>query len=515
MTTPVTSTHTTPRRNVLTWRSRVDDALREALDLHVYSETAWRELKESGGSDDDISHRLVDQWGNGVGSSTDSGIQFAVKGLPVPLFWVDASSHHTTAKPTLEGKKLVRRVRELLEIPPPGTPSPDAASVDEQPEPTLKERTEATLELRDRLKKDGWKFKDYADGRWMAAHKARGLKTGKHDGLVEVIHEAARLAEAHTAEIEDAGSQAESSEGSVYEGQDAETLLEATEREQRERWEALKLTEEAITTIRKSRRRDQLEKERDELRTVYAATWSELSDATSPQVANDLRNRIEGLEVEPTATPGDDSELSTIDADGEASSFPQLGYGCPLNCDHTEKEHLAFEIGLAAGEQGLRAEDCALEGLEREAWLYGQSVGAANRAAAVPAADGDVVEHTPAPDAAPETRIFKSVVEVKLNDHDIADKARRASLLNLQIEELEAEKDSTAKTYKKKIDGLEEERDKLMREIRAGRDELELEVFERRDYERHVVELRRADTCELISERPMKPTEYQPPLLSF
>ncbi|HEY0169429.1 MAG TPA: hypothetical protein VGB98_00130 [Pyrinomonadaceae bacterium] len=130
-------------------------------------------------------------------------------------------------------------------------------------------------------------------------------------------------------------------------------------------------------------------------------------------------------------------------------------------------------------------------------------------ASAVPAADGDVVGHTPAPDAAPETRTFKRVVEVKLNDHDIADKARKAALLNLQIEELEAEKDSTAKTYKKKIDGLEEERDKLMREIRAGRDELELEVFERRDYDRHVVELRRADSCEFISERPMRPTEYQ------
>lgn len=70
--------------------------------------------------------------------------------------------------------------------------------------PTLNQRAHSILEDRVRLKNEGWKFRDYADGRWAASHKARGLKTAKHDSLVETIQEATRLAAERTAEVEQA-----------------------------------------------------------------------------------------------------------------------------------------------------------------------------------------------------------------------------------------------------------------------------------------------------------------------
>jgi len=132
---------------------------------------------------------------------------------------------------------------------------------------------------------------------------------------------------------------------------------------------------------------------------------------------------------------------------------------------------------------------------------------------ATPEADATPVAEEVTPLAAAEP--FFKEVEVELNDHDIAHKARKASLLALQIEELEAEKKETDSTYKKKIGGLEEERDKLMREIRRGHATLELQCFEGRDYERKVVVLCRADNGVAVEERAMRPAEYQQPLPSL
>src|SRR5207248_10326210 len=120
---------------------------------------------------------------------------------------------------------------------------------------------------------------------------------------------------------------------------------------------------------------------------------------------------------------------------------------------------------------------------------------------------------TPVSDLAPAT--FKKLVEVELNDHDIAQKARQASLHSLQIEELEAEKKRISDDYKNRIGALEAERDLLLSQIRRGRDELELEVYERRDYDRHVVEIIRADSFDVVDSRAMKPRELQQPLPSL
>jgi hypothetical protein len=357
-----------------------------------------------------------------------------------------------------------------------------------KPKPASGQPTNVAIrDQRDALKADGWKFRDYADGRWMGTHKARGLKTAKHDSMVEVIYEAARLAETPVAEAVEAGtpaaereleelrevygeagSHAEANEGSAYEGQDVAALLEATEREQRGRWEALGQIEENLKHGHGKRRTKELEKERGNLLSLYEGTYSEVADASGHEAAEQMRERVE-TEHRPDDVPASADPATSGDDSG----------------------------------------------------------------AAITAADGDVVEHTPAPDAASaepslkdklverhngnvsEPRTFRETVEVKFNDHDIAERARTLSLLRVQIEELTAEMQKTVKGYKDKLAGLEEQCAELFRAIRRGHDELELEVYERRDYDRHTVELRRFDTCELISERPMRPTEMQPPLPSI
>lgn len=303
----------------------------------------------------------------------------------------------------------------------------------------------ATTDLKHALQADGWKFRDYADGRWMGTHKARGLKTGKSESLVEVIHEAARLAEARTAEIEDAGSHAEAAEGSAYEGQDAEALLAATENEQRGRWQTLKALHGSLTSLAAKPRK--LKKAREEitrLSTEYDATYSEVADAAGQGAALDMRERVE-TEFKPDDVP----------------------------------------------------------------------------ASADPATSGETVEDTPAIAATPvdspaaEPRTFRDTFDVKLDDHDIASKARTLSLLRLQIEELQAEMKKTVEGYKARIGGLEEQCVELFKAIRRGYDELDLEVYEERDYDNHTVKTVRADSGVVVATRAMTPAEYQQRLPSI
>jgi hypothetical protein len=630
-------------------RRKLDEALRTALLLHTDSAERWDKLIAAGATDEEIWQALKREFGSGGGSQTEGGVQFAYAGgdsfSAPPKFWLDSGSHYTQQKPTLSGAALVRHVRELMGIPA-GTPSSEAASGDgkrdfaeptvtEVTEPTLKERTAATLDLKTKLKAEGWKFRDYADGRWAATHKARGLKTVKHDSMVEVIYEAARLAEEHTAEIENDGRPAEAGDeahtlGSFNPDEERQSLLDATETEQRGRWAALTELHARPRQTKKSRA------EITRLSEEYDATYSSIADAFSQDEALSMRERVE-TEFVP------DDAASTTDTLGEVSSSrrAEMDAACGPDCGHTQKEHDVFDAGLAAGESGWPESSCLItDGSLREAWLMGHSEGAGNRSAtlaneetrqqliaerggqvnesgvyvegaeivpvkvprklggavslevvqdrtdgkwrsgyhyhgggrapwfdngcvvgqpfdtrdealaaaayevaqsapaldsymeqfvkgldiptselaasAVHVEDGDVVEPTPVVETAPAApRTFTDVIEVKLNDHDIAEKARKASFLALQIEELEAEKKESDATYKKRIGGLEEERDKLMRQIRHGRDELELKVYEHRDYERHVVETMRADTHEVVASRAMKPTEYQQPLIAL
>jgi hypothetical protein len=143
--------------------------------------------------------------------------------------------------------------------------------------------------------------------------------------------------------------------------------------------------------------------------------------------------------------------------------------------------------------------------------------------------DASIHDLTPAPETpsdalqaqaaavttAPAPKPFTAEVEVVLNDHDIALKARAAAVLASEIADLEAEKKENDAVYKKKIGGKEEERDKLLSEIGRGRATLELKVYEHRDYEAKTVETRRVDDDAVVKTRAMNPREYQQPLPSL
>ncbi|MCA1615026.1 MAG: hypothetical protein LC795_15515 [Acidobacteria bacterium] len=109
-------------------------------------------------------------------------------------------------------------------------------------------------------------------------------------------------ATAATAGDGEPGSHAEAAEGSAYEGQDAEALLAATEREQRGRWESITLIEETLTTDPPKRRRKKLEAELGNLRALYEGTYSEVIDASGPEAAAAMRERVE-TEYRPDDAP--------------------------------------------------------------------------------------------------------------------------------------------------------------------------------------------------------------------
>ena len=460
--------------------------------------------------------------------------------------------------------------------------------------PTLNQRTHAILEERDQLKRDGWKFRDYADGRWMATHKARGLKTAKHDSMVETINEAARLAAERTAEVEQAPVEA------------GTPAAEAEMRQLEELYNpaAVKADDyDAADTVEAGEAGSHAESGEGAERVVYVEASRferDYTDGTGAQSKGDIAASysadkiIEGKVRKPFEYDGalyvntggywDSKNIYGCEAgawrlvplseyqgeittyreksgpgyegirvkwkkseyvltgpkvifktatddyqpdDVPASAAPavdderrrQLDAACGTDCGHSTEEHDAFDAGLVAGEKGYDEDACPHDsGSLRLAWQSGYDAGKGNRSAD-PATNGDVVEATPAPETTPVAdatpRVFRETVEVKLNDSDVADKARKAARIEVQIEELEAEMKKSKEGYQQKIGGLREEHRELMRAIVRGHDELDLEVYERRDYVRHVVELRRADSCEFISERPMKPTEMQPPLPSI
>jgi hypothetical protein len=489
-TTPTTSRRDgAPHSHKLARKAeRIDEALRDALYLKEYGERVWSEKIARGATDDEIRHSLVDQFGSGTGSQTESGIQYAVKGLPLPQFWLDSSSAMTTAKATLSDTALVRRVRKLLAIPLPGATeaSPEVASVDgkrEFVEPTVTDS-------------DAHEFTPRPKTKTICSVCARGRNAKPHKVWI-----AAQASAPST--IATPGDEVPESAPS----------LEAIETAQRHRFTDLELIEETLSTEPPKRRRKQLEKERSKLADDYDAAYTEVSERFGTDATLDMRARVE--------TPYEPDDR-----------------GCGGPCEHTDEEHEAFDAGVLAGEQGYGGDGCPHEdaGL-RHAWLTGHSVGVLNRSAAfakslddtaatddasgaeaLNADSDDGGRATPATqiaDAPDEKAVFTKEVEIELNDHDIAQRARAMSLLDFQIEELLVEKKKTDDTYKAKIGGLVEQRAEMSGEIRRGRATQELKVFEHRDYEQKIVELRRADTGVVVESRPMKPRELQPPLPSL
>jgi hypothetical protein len=367
--------------------------------------------------------------------------------------------------------------------------------------PTLNERAHAILDQKAKLKADGWKFRDYADGRMLATHKARGLKTGKHDSMVEVINEAARLAEERTAEVEGDGLPAEPVEAGTPEAEkELQALRElyghteptADEREQKIEERGGQVNEHGVYV--------------EGVETVTVKTTKKLG-------------RVE-LQVVQDRVDGKWRHGIRYDLGGRAPWFDNgTVVGQPFDTREEALAAAALEVARVKPELSSYMEQFVAgldlptpaEAIDPTPYAP-EGVGEpGDEAAAGDVVESDLkdqlVEHVNGNGAEP--RIYRETVEVKLNDHDVAAKARELSLLRVQIEELQGEMQKTVKGYKDKLAGLEEKCAELFRTIRNGHDELDLEVFERRDYENHMVELRRADTCEIVSTRAMKPTEYQ------
>jgi hypothetical protein len=297
---------------------RVNSALRYALFMHTGSQESWEKLMAAGASGETISHYLVDEFGDGGGSQTEEGIQFAYAGLPVPRFWLDCSSQYTTAKPTLQEGRLVKRVRELLQIP--------------------------------------------------------ELKA-----------------------LDDTAANSDASEKAAAQNYDAHEFVPKSD-------------SKTICALCFQGRRGKPHR-----------AWKEAQSGST------------------IATSGDESGTSTVTDQADADATPS--------------------------------------------------------------------QLTPT--------IFTKEIEVELSDADYKTKSRQLAFLRVQIEELQAEKKATDEGYKQKIGGLEEQCAELFRSIRKGRDTLELEVFERRDFELKVVEIVRADTNTVVESREMQERELQQKLPSI
>jgi hypothetical protein len=666
--TQTVATHNRAGSKLQAKRARVDAAILWALTIHTHSEERWEQLQLRGATDAQIYHALKEEFGTGGDSQTEDNIQFAYAGDGEPRFWLDSSTSYTTAKPTLQGNALVKRVREVLKI-----PQLLSVAAEASPETARAADSDDDESGTDRIVYvDSARFGEGKSGDIASAYSADFIIKGKvrkpfkHDGKLYTctggvwgsLHEAGDKAtawrlvpiaeyegqtfsyndhresgyegirvkwgkdefvlsgppltfksaveDASTSDTpDDAGSHADSREA----GSDAHQFKESTgsdgkcvtckkprsdeahkawAKAQRERvksggpaldagtWRerAAAMTRDIAhkmrpydTPGRKTLRKIEVYESRIHValeRGQWQATLINLADAVDegalpavlfgltnenqvstlmrgdvrhveqygPQnmgptikTADEFKSAVEALKpfihqlledpnldprdgtqwaADPLAAGGDAADGSTIAASGDVVEEQ----ACGEDCQHTDEEHWAFDGGLKAGEIGASAETW-LEGDEREAWLTGHSVGVLNReaTAAKPATDASPVDAPP--------RIFKSTIEVPLTDGDVAAKARLLSHLRVQIEELLAEKKQTDDGYKNRIGGLEEQCSELFRSIRSGRAELELDVYERRDYERRVVETVRVDCGDVVDSRAMRPTEFQRPLIEL
>jgi len=87
------------------------------------------------------------------------------------------------------------------------------------------------------------------------------------------------------------GQPQKAAKGSRYEGENIKDLVEATEREQRGRWETIQLLEKELASA-KGAKKKRLADDLRQLREVYQATYNELMDAGADAKA--MREKVEG-----------------------------------------------------------------------------------------------------------------------------------------------------------------------------------------------------------------------------
>ncbi len=466
---------------------RVDRALRAALSMHDYSDEYWQKRIAEGASDNDIYAALVDQFRNGIGSQTEDGIQFAARGLSpdgnhVPCLWLDSPTHMTTQKPTLKGAALVKRVREVLSIPQVRSfHDKDSPPVEEAAPPAEAKPGDMAHEFKPTTARNGRcmvcnQVSDTEPHRaWKAAQRERE-SNGQPKQTPEGWREKAAAMFANVTRYREnpqAGKSLTAARERDWEGK----LRSAT---MHRRWG---LTLEAIAAA--------------------------IEAGTLPPVLNGLTNQYQVRQLMDCVVEG----------------TTHRPYGVPDSMGPTIRSAEEFAEAVRALSPLVPiVEPYTIEGEQHGYGSYGSEATTEPAMSLAPAATEPAVDVTlaalgddaipvvDAPVDAPVAEPFIAEIEVQLNDHDVAQKARQAAVLATEIAELEAEKKESDAAYKKKIGGKEEERDKLLSEIGRGRATLELKVIEHRDWEQKMVEQRRVDTGEVVRSRPMNLREYQQPL---
>lgn len=93
----------------------IEGGLYRALHRYQGGEKRWQKLRDSGASDAELKAAIGDVFGLGGGNSGPDMKSIAYKGGKQPAFYFDKHSAH--GEPTLKGKALIEKAREVLAIP--------------------------------------------------------------------------------------------------------------------------------------------------------------------------------------------------------------------------------------------------------------------------------------------------------------------------------------------------------------------------------------------------------------
>lgn len=462
-----------------TKQERIDDALRAALSMHTDSEERWNALKERGAADAQIWHALHQEFGTGGSAQDDNASHYAYmgdeNGIEPPLFWFGVSTHRNHERPTLKGAALVRRVRELLQIP----QLQEAAATDDSEQgftsPHARALTEWLVDVRTLGALD----------RFIEHEHLQDDAQGKDFNESDRQRVVAALA-AKRAELEAAGGALPPNTNPAW---DEPGLI------------LVELPDGLEVLAVKSQGNGSAD---FEFYGAISPTGYHSVHALDKEIAQYETPR---LYVEHQASVLHKDYLKTFAKEeklrkkGEEVRDPAK----PL-AENTLRAYFDEQVALLRDpDQRQRACITLIEDIATLKPEWAQDI-------------ADVLPQPPAPAASPdpaEPRVFKKLIEVELNDHDISVKAKEAARLRRQIAELESELSETSKTYKKQIGGHEEELSRLLGAIGAGRDTLELDVFDRFDYDAKNVETVRADTGAVVDSRKMSSRELQMSLVSL
>jgi ribosome modulation factor len=518
---------TSSRRKPSAKEERVNSALREALFMHEDSQNRWDKLIADGAHDTQIWHGLLREFGTGGGSQTVDGTLFAYigggNGIDPPLFWVGTSNHRTQDKPTLKGAALVKRVRELLQI-------PAMKALDDTAESGEAEETSPAQSY------GAHEFTPKSDDKNICALCFQGRRGKPHRAWKEA------QAQAQAATLAESGEAVpETHEDSPYADEtEPAALLAKTEEEQRARFAALTLLDETLTTDPPARKREKLEKERDELRAVYDSTYAEAASAFGVEAAEQMRARVEypaeiligllsfiDVDVDAATVESWTLEqraqvqeyaaavhLSASDNDDvivpprpdflpvAGITSDDVGNGdCGPDCQHTGEEHAAFDAGVQAGGRGDDESACPFDSdYERDAWLSGHAIGEANA----------LIGKTPATEIAyAPTRRFTRELECELSDSDLLAKLTELTTKLTQKDAVEQELKEVSAGYKGRIKTLDREVHQLTRVVTKRCEEREVECEERFNYAARQAQIVRLDTFDVVESRAMTQRETQ------